>query len=687
MKTNKNSVRRSLIVSATALVLTVAMLIGTTFAWFTDSVTSGRNKIQAGNLDVELEYSKDFNTWNTVTENAKLFEDSETWEPGHTDVVYLRVSNAGTLALDYTLAMNIVKEVGSTNVNDKPFKLSQYIKYGVKEVSAAYADRKAAVNDVDATATNIATGTLKAEQLLKNQTKTFALVVYMPGETTGNEANHKTSEAAPYIELGIDLRAVQSQHEEDSFGNTYDATADGNPDHPEWEYTGNTTADVTVSANKDGDTVLTNANNTVTATVPKEALAEDTDNVQLTVTPTSKDAGNVTISAGETAQAYNVEVTGIKSNNDTTITVKLFIGKGLQNVTAYHNADALQDANYDKKTGYITFKTTSFSPFTFVYDQPQAINTTTDTYTYSLASDMGNVAEGETASWQLLADLSVKAFSQFGNKDSNAILDLNGHTLTLTTGNTIEVANGASFTLKNGQFKANNFSSAYRAVIKCNSLSSFTFENVIAETTASMLFPAKDAAYARVIDSTIKAGGYGIGTNAGSGNALNVQIDVRNSTITTHTEDGDNTAIYMNVVGTLNIENSVITGDRQGMFVRGGSAIIKDSTIATTGQFSDDKTYLEGAWKSGNELPCGALIVGNRETGNSYPANISCILKNTELKSNNGVRTIYLYAKNGANTQKVNFEYDSSSVIGKIEPDQLPDGITVNDNTISSTTE
>ena len=55
MQTNRNSTRRSLLVSATALILSIAMLVGTTFAWFTDSASTGVNKIQAGNLDIALE--------------------------------------------------------------------------------------------------------------------------------------------------------------------------------------------------------------------------------------------------------------------------------------------------------------------------------------------------------------------------------------------------------------------------------------------------------------------------------------------------------------------------------------------------------------------------------------------------------------------------------------------------------
>ena len=103
--TNSKSTKRVLISSALAILMCAAMLIGTTFAWFTDTASTAVNKIQAGNLDVELEYSKDFIEWKKVNDTTKVFEDSTLWEPGRTEVVYLRVKNAGTLALKYTLGI------------------------------------------------------------------------------------------------------------------------------------------------------------------------------------------------------------------------------------------------------------------------------------------------------------------------------------------------------------------------------------------------------------------------------------------------------------------------------------------------------------------------------------------------------------------------------------------------------
>ena len=64
-----------LFVSVFALVLCVAMLVGSTFAWFTDTATTGVNKIQSGKLDVKLTYLTDNNEWKEVTKDTKLFKD------------------------------------------------------------------------------------------------------------------------------------------------------------------------------------------------------------------------------------------------------------------------------------------------------------------------------------------------------------------------------------------------------------------------------------------------------------------------------------------------------------------------------------------------------------------------------------------------------------------------------------
>lgn len=216
--------KKALLASALSIVLCISMLLGTTFAWFTDSVTSGKNTITSGNLDIELEYY-DGSDWQPVTDNTSLFDNEALWEPGYTEVAYLRLSNKGTLALKYNLAINIYNEVTGTNVAGNSFKLSDYIKMGVDEAwnGTPYADRSAAIAAIG-DAGKIAAYT-KVGNMAKDATaSTFAVVVYMP-DTVGNEANYKPGTTAPSIEMGIELVATQDTVESDSFDNKYDDAA------------------------------------------------------------------------------------------------------------------------------------------------------------------------------------------------------------------------------------------------------------------------------------------------------------------------------------------------------------------------------------------------------------------------------------------------------------------------------
>ena len=224
----KKTTKRALIASIISMLLCVTMLVGTTFAWFTDSVKSGRNKIVAGNLDIELEYydvaSKGFKA---VNKDVKLFDDNALWEPGHTEVAYLKVSNLGTLALKYKLNVNVYGEVAGTNVDDEVFYLSDYLVFKVVEI-----DEKTVGTYTRDTAM-AAAGTTRGLKAYNGETKNLektgdadyvALIIYMP-TTVDNKANYKTGTTAPSIEMGVDLFATQMMSENDSFGNDYDADA------------------------------------------------------------------------------------------------------------------------------------------------------------------------------------------------------------------------------------------------------------------------------------------------------------------------------------------------------------------------------------------------------------------------------------------------------------------------------
>ena len=221
----KKALRGSLL----ALFLCIVLLIGTTFAWFTDTTSTGVNKIQAGNLDVELEYSHDMVKWQAANENTQMFNDNVLWEPGHTEVVYLRVKNTGNLALKYNIATNSYDMERGKNAAGDLFYIDKYLKIGTAQTNTAFANREAAIAAIADTEKTIAKETpiSKDWTVLKAGEKSAptAVVLYMP-TTVGNEANNVQSWRKPSLKgLGLVVNATQATVESDSFNNTYDENA------------------------------------------------------------------------------------------------------------------------------------------------------------------------------------------------------------------------------------------------------------------------------------------------------------------------------------------------------------------------------------------------------------------------------------------------------------------------------
>ena len=270
--TNAKTTRRALLSSAIALLLCFAMLLGTTFAWFTDSATSGSNVITSGNLDIVVEYTLDGTTWNKLDGAIDLFQKG-LWEPGHTEVVALRIKNNGTLALKYAANMNIVSETKGKTKDGADIVLSDILT--VSTLIQQAADENGNADQIGGITLGLAfkgenrvayeqTSTFKAGNVLGNDKELqpgaahYLLVKVDMAETVGNEANHNGTNI-PKINFGINILATQFTYETDSFGKDYDkesiyptiekadkwdGTADTSwydPENPQTEYTFTTT--------------------------------------------------------------------------------------------------------------------------------------------------------------------------------------------------------------------------------------------------------------------------------------------------------------------------------------------------------------------------------------------------------------------------------------------------------------
>jgi len=247
------------------LMLVVASMVGSTWAWFTDQAVSGRNVIQVGTLDVELEYSRtgEDGTWHKTSSVTRLFDENASMIPGTKQMVYLRINNKGSLHLKYKLAMNILEEQGSINMLGANYKLSDYIM--VNTISDAELNRL--LSAPDATLESIKAGydicaathtpagaptagsrkmseavnllrtvtnpNLEEAYLAPGESHIIALIVHTP-ENLDQEINYPSTVHPPKIKFGIDVVAGQRSEgaEADSFGTGYDADAT----YPAWPH-------------------------------------------------------------------------------------------------------------------------------------------------------------------------------------------------------------------------------------------------------------------------------------------------------------------------------------------------------------------------------------------------------------------------------------------------------------------
>ena len=348
---NKKTTKRALLSSVLSLLVCMAMLLGTTYAWFTDSAVSAGNKITAGTLDVELyKWTSATAATPISTSKAPVLDANILWEPGYTEVVYLSIKNEGNLALKYQVAIDVTS-VSEDNLADvMEYTVTPDAKFG--EVASWAGNGTKIENAPGMNATNY-----KDVVLAPGAEHFFALSVHML-ETATNEYMGES------ITFDIRVIAGQAVAEEDAFNNQYDVLAE----YPETM----TMNEAFVEGTSAVDFEFRNEDDTKVAsiTVPAGALADNVSAISATVAKSDYTNANIVVADGFTAAAFDVSVGGLAENNQEPVTVSLRIPAGLDpsTVTVYHYGTPVPGSNYNPSTGYVTFQTTEFSPFTVVYD-------------------------------------------------------------------------------------------------------------------------------------------------------------------------------------------------------------------------------------------------------------------------------------------------------------------------------
>lgn len=472
---SKKTTKRALAMSFVSVFLCVCMLVGTTFAWFTDSVTSSNNVIKSGTLDVEMYYADGTKAvpsdtgWTDASTGA-IFN-NKLWEPGYTEVRHIKIENKGTLALKYQL--NIV---ANGDVSD----LADVIDVYFVDPAAQAADRTLAnmtkigtLTQVLAGMPNNASGDLNAGD---SNVVTLALKMR---ESAGNEYQDKEIGS----DFAVQLLATQLTYEKDSFDDQYDANAEF--------LEVNKSAAIVNNNGKLGEEVVLTADmpyGTMKVTVPAGAQLSSANVADLKLTVKNAASGyNGMLTENQVATGYEIYVDGIadyinpyvlangnKGYNYSDITVELPIGAGRNDVKVYKDGMMPSNtwASYNSDTGIVTFKTGNFTPFS----QAKKSNITVVYTKLSEAEkQLNEVLETVTAGGSVTIESTADNMVTVNN-----IADaLNGTTDITLAGegkdNTVLMANDATITADGLTMKNMTIQSVQDLVIKGNDT---TIENV-----------------------------------------------------------------------------------------------------------------------------------------------------------------------------------------------------------------
>ncbi len=114
------AVKRSIILCALSLALCVALLVGSTFAWFSDSITNSGNTITAGNLTAQWSYrtlNDDTAAYEPVSEELALFSADTVWQPGEPHGYDFKVENTGSVDFEWELTIDLADTAGESQNN------------------------------------------------------------------------------------------------------------------------------------------------------------------------------------------------------------------------------------------------------------------------------------------------------------------------------------------------------------------------------------------------------------------------------------------------------------------------------------------------------------------------------------------------------------------------------------------
>ncbi len=436
--------RKAFLTSAVSLLLCAAMLFGaTTLAWFNDTASADGNDISTGKLDVQLFWTDDLDSgeWTDAegaTASAIFAHDK--WEPGYTEVRYVKIVNAGTLSFRY--ALNIIPD-GEVGI------LADVIDvYYIDEPAANIPSRGALQSETPAGVLSaVVDDKISTNGALLESEEIVVAVALKMQESAGNEYQGKSIGDS----FSVQVLATQFASEEDSFGKDYDEGAT----FPELDLP----ASITVPVTPDADGKLSapvqmkSDSVAVSATVPAGVqLKKGTTKLTLTVTEMENGKANITLGESEISRSLDVHIEGIADGNTVPVTVTIpeamMSGLNMGNYTLYHvekgvtvpmtyaateaELNAHNEFTYDPATGDVTLAMATFSEVALTADTENAWNgetkafaggtgTETDPYIIANADQlayMGDRVSNDntnygSAHYKLIADVNIGGIENY----------------------------------------------------------------------------------------------------------------------------------------------------------------------------------------------------------------------------------------------------------------------------------
>ena len=266
------------------------------------------------------------------------------------------------------------------------------------------------------------------------------------------------------------------------------------------------------------------------------------------------------------------------------------------------------------------------------------------------------------AMWSLGANeklvLLTNCNTSYFKLSNNSTIDLNGHNLTYTgTSMSIPSNSGQEASIidssvsgskRGGTLIINGERDVAKSVFEVRYFT-LNVSNINIESTGCVFYPHHKGATINITNCDINtSGAYCVATNATSQEYYGVTINIKGSNLSSNSDSGNDCAVMINGDSTLNIYDSVITGNRQGVFARAGDVNIVNSKIAVTGAWAeqsgnDADKYYDSDWQSGNEAPSAAIVIGNRN--GTYFADANVTIENSQISSNNNdLSAIYVDA-------------------------------------------